>query len=61
MLCGRLFVAHLNEADMLLVHPQRLKNSVDAVTRQAEYCIHAPIDHQGSPAGIGRALTKHTV
>ena len=40
---GRLFVAHLDEADRVLALAQRLHDAVDAVAGQAEDGIHAPV------------------
>src|SRR5437870_1195161 len=37
------FVTDLDEADVVLPSPKRLHDSVDAVTRQSEHDVHAPI------------------
>ena len=41
---GGFFVAHLNEADLVLVRAQRLHDSVDAIAGKPENDFHAPVD-----------------
>ena len=61
---GGLLVAHLDEADLLLLLPQRLDDAVDAVAGDAENRVDAPVDqgvnqnvrrrggHKGSPPRV---------
>ena len=63
---GGLLVAHLDEADLLLLLPQRLDDAVDAVAGDAENRVDAPVDqgvnqnvrrrgrHKGSPPRVSR-------
>ena len=41
---GRLFVADLDKADIVLAAAQRLDNAVDPVARNAEHDSHTPVD-----------------
>jgi hypothetical protein len=41
---GGLFVTHLHELDLVLVLAQRLEKAIDAITRETEDHLHAPVE-----------------
>lgn len=57
---GGFLVPHLQEADAVLAHAQRLHHAVNAVARQAEHHLHLPVyervDQDVRSSGHGGAL-----
>lgn len=57
---GGFLVPHLQEADAVLTHAQRLHDAVNAVARQAEHHLHLPVyervDQDVRSSGHGGAL-----
>jgi hypothetical protein len=58
--CSRLLVPHLDEADAILAGPQRLHDSVDAVSRHAEDDVHPPFD-QRLHKHVAGSLLRHGI
>jgi predicted DNA-binding protein with PD1-like motif len=52
---GGLLVPGVDEADAVAVRPQRLHHAVDAVARQSEHGVHAPVD-QPFDQDVGHGL-----
>src|SRR5437667_10026836 len=52
---GRFLMAHLDEADLLLVRPQRFHDAVNAVSGKAEDGVYSPI-HQAFNHHVSSSL-----